>query len=130
MTENVQPTKSKRGGARPGAGRPVTRISSRLQVEEAREKGRRALSKAIAFWTKTIDDETAPWAQRHKAACELMDRCGLARRYEQDSSVAVTSVMLDPTQFVDGVRTRVREIQNHFGLPIERLLGSGDDGGD
>jgi len=125
-TPSTKP-KSRRGGARPGAGHPITRISSRLQVEEAREQGRRALAKVLRFWARTIDDPEATWQQKHRAAQELADRCGLARRYEQDSSVAVTAIALDPAQFVADVRGRMLALQSHYGQPIERLLAAGDD---
>jgi len=81
--------KSKRGGARPGAGRPRrATISEKEQLEKARSMGRQNMVKVMEGWiadldaTKTVFHNGEPVAEvsdpatRMNARKEIADRCG------------------------------------------------------
>jgi hypothetical protein len=77
MFENLpSPSKPKKRPAMPGAGRPKGSItiadrSMRLQMAAA---AARYFPDCVKFWGETVNNDKAPFEERHAAAHALMDR--------------------------------------------------------
>jgi hypothetical protein len=99
-----------RGGRRPGAGRPRNPVSAGRELERARDRGRKAIERAIKRLAAYLEDpDTKVDTFFLQAVAQLADRLGLPRSTQHMTEARVENRSLVVNGTIDQVREAIQD---------------------